>query len=115
MLFDCEENPKKALKTEWDISVNRSRMLEAFSIAEKHGFMKELLDDLLLASEIDQFGRRMEALHMLFAGMPYREITASTGFSSATIAWISKKTINKKGGYWLVMKSLYPHGYKYFD
>jgi uncharacterized protein YerC len=100
-------------KTKWDTVQNRKRLLESFTLAQKWGFMKEFLDDLLLESEIERWGKRIEALHMLFAGTPYRSLTKFTGLSPAVIARISKKTSNKTGGFWQLMEWVYPHGYKY--
>ncbi len=100
--------------TKWDTVPGR-KLLEVFSTAQEHGFMKEFLDDLLIESEFKQLSSRIEAVHLLLMGAPYTEIQKETGLSPKVIARISKKMDDKKGGLDLVMRKLYPRGYRYYE
>jgi uncharacterized protein YerC len=101
-------------RTKWD-SQGGERLLEAFSLAAKGGFIKELLDNLLSEKEFKRFSSRFQVLEQLFIGTPYSFISQTTHLSSKTIAAISKKTADKKGGYYRVMRDRYPRGFKYFE
>ena len=100
--------------TKWD-SIDGKRMIEAFSVAAKEGFTMELLNDLLSPKEYKRFVARFKALEELFMGTPYSYISESTNLSSKTIADISKKTADKQGGYYRVMRDHYPRGFRYFE
>jgi len=104
----------KTAPTKWD-SLAGQRLLESFSFAAKGGFMKEFLDDLLTEHEFKKLASKLFVLELLFAGTPYSYMNETYGLSSRTISAISKKTANKKGGYYRIMRSKYPYGYKYFD
>jgi uncharacterized protein YerC len=104
----------KVVRTKWDLQ-GGERLLEAFSLAAKGGFMKEFLDDLLSEKEFKRFVARLQTLEQIFMGTPYSYMTETNGLSSKTISAISKKTADKKGGYYRVMRERYPRGFKYFD
>jgi uncharacterized protein YerC len=102
------------VRTKWN-SQSGERLLEAFSFAAKGGFMKEFLDDLLSDTEFKKLAGKICVLEMLFMGTPYSYMSETYGLSTKTISAISKKTANKKGGYYRVMREKYPRGFKYFD
>ena len=102
----------KADKNRWDTMDGR-RLLEAFLVAGQNGFITEFLDDLLSEREYEQFASRINALHLIHMGTPYSHMTRSMRLSSKTVSKISKRFANERGGYWRVMKKLYPHGYRY--
>ena len=76
---------------------------------------KEFLEDLLSESEYKKLSAKLYVLEMLFMGTPYSYMKDTFGLSSKTISNISKKTANKKGGYYRVMRIKYPRGFRYFD
>jgi len=77
--------------------------------------MKEFLDDLLTEDEFKRFASKLSILEQLFAGTPYSYMCETEGLSSKTVSAISKKTANKDSGYYRVMRSKYPNGYRYFE
>jgi uncharacterized protein YerC len=100
--------------TKWN-SQSGERLLQSFSLAAKGGFMKEFLDDLLSDTEFKRLASKLFVLEMLFMGTPYSYMIETYGLSPKTISAISKKTANKKGGYYRVMMELYPRGFRYFE
>ena len=104
----------RARRTKWE-SLAGERLLESFSLAAKGGFMKEFLDDLLSDDEFKRFAAKLYVLENLFTGTPYSYMCETGGLSSKTIATISKKTADKKGGYYRLMRSRYPRGFRYFE
>ena len=101
-------------RTKWD-SLAGKRLLESFCLAEKGGFMKEFLDDLLSDDEFKKLASKLYVLEKLFMGTPYSYMCETEGLSPNTISAISKKTADKKGGYYRVMRSKYPNGFRYFE
>ena len=101
-------------RTKWD-SLAGERLLESFYMAAKGGFMKEFLDDLLSDEEFKKFASKLYILEQLFMGTPYSYMCETEGLSPKTISAISKKTADKKGGYYRVMRNRYPKGFRYSD
>jgi TrpR-related protein YerC/YecD len=66
--------------------------------------------DLMTEGEIEEFARRLKAAELLASKMPYSQITKETGFSSTTIARISKWLNDGTGGYQLMIDRLHHHG-----
>ncbi len=99
------------MATNWN-SINSQRLIKVISSFKYPDELRLLLDDLLTENEISEIIRRLEAATWLYACAPYEAITNITGLSSKTISKISKKMINKKGGYWLAIHKLYPRGYQ---
>ena len=104
----------KSERTKWD-SLAGVRLLESFSLAAKGDFMKEFLDDLLSDEEFKRFASKLYVLEQLFMGTPYSYMCETEGLSPKTISAISKKTADKKGGYYRVMRAKYPNGFRYFE
>lgn len=77
--------------------------------------MKEFLDDLLSEKEFKRFVGRLHVLEQLFRGTPYSYISQTSRLSPKIIAAISKKTADKRGGYYRVMRIQYPRGFKYSE
>ena len=86
-----------------------------FSFGRKRGFMKEFLGDLLSDAEFRRLSSKLNVLEQLFMGTPYSYICKTEGLSPNAISDISKKTADKKGGYYRVMRSRYPKGFRYFE
>jgi uncharacterized protein YerC len=104
----------KRERTRWD-SLAGQRLLESFCLAEKGGFMKEFLDDLLSGEEFKRFASKLYVLEQHFMGTPYSYMCETEKLSPNTISAISKKTADKNGGYYRVMRSKYPRGFRYFE
>jgi uncharacterized protein YerC len=101
-------------RTKWN-SQSGERLLEVFSLAAKGGFMKEFLDDLLSDTEFKKLAAKLYVLEQLFMGTPYSYMVETYSLSPKTISAISKKTANKKSGYYRVMRARYPRGFRYFE
>jgi len=91
----------KRERTRWDSLVGQ-RLLESFCLAEKGGFMKEFLDDLLSDEEFKRFASKLYVLEQLFMDTPYSYMCETEGLSPNTISAISKKTADKK---WRLLSS----------
>ena len=61
------------------------------------------------------FSSKLFVLEQLFMGTPYSHMCEINGLSPTTVSSISKKTANKNGGYYRVMRSKYPNGFRYFE
>ena len=83
-------------------------------VIQERGLLKLFLSDLFTEKEIIQFTRRFTGVYWLSLGMPYARIQETTGLSSTIIARLNKSLTNKRGGFWRVMKELYPHGAAHF-
>lgn len=62
--------------------------------------------DLCTLSELQEFSERFEVVKLVDEGVPYREIAARTGVSTATITRVAQWLKNGKGGYRLVLDRL---------
>ncbi|TSC85555.1 MAG: TrpR-like protein YerC/YecD [Parcubacteria group bacterium Gr01-1014_8] len=67
------------------------------------------LRDLLTKSELKEFAGRLKTAEMLSENIPYSDIKKATGFSSTTIARVSKWLQKGKGGYKTIIPRLH-HG-----
>lgn len=62
--------------------------------------------DLCTMGELQELSERFEVVKMVDAGVPYREIAAQTGVSTATITRVAQWLKNGEGGYRLVLDRL---------
>ena len=67
---------------------------------------RRFLRDLLTSGEIEEYARRLQTAEMLTNKVPYSSIKRATGFSSTTIARVSRWLHHGMGGYRLVLKRL---------
>ncbi len=65
------------------------------------------LRDLMTEGELEDFAKRLETARMLSAAIPYPSIQLVTGFSTTTIARVSKWLQTGGGGYNLVLNRLH--------
>ena len=72
--------------------------------------MRRFLRDLLTEGEIVEFGKRWQAACMLADGVPYLEIVAATGLSSATVARVQQWRLRGEGGYRRILERTH-HGH----
>ena len=68
--------------------------------------LKAFLRDLLTEEEIREFSLRFETARLLADEVPYSQIQAITGFSTTTIARVSKWMKQGSGGYKNVIERL---------
>jgi uncharacterized protein YerC len=101
-------------RTKWN-TVDGERLIRAFRLTRTPDMMRLFLDDLLTENEADLCIRRFQAADMLRIGTPYSFIRNSTGLSPNTIAQISKKMRDNRGGYSEILERLHPNGIRYFD
>lgn len=67
------------------------------------------LQDLLTEGEIREFAKRLETATMLLRKYSYADIQKKTGFSTTTIARVSKWLQKGEGGYATIIKRLHTH------
>ena len=82
------------------------RLVAALIAIKNESEAEALLRDLCTEGEIDELAKRRWTAEMLMAGVPYTEIEKKTGFSSTTVARVSKWLTGGKGGYYTVLSRL---------
>lgn len=71
--------------------------------------VKRFLRDLMTEGEIDDIAKRLETARLLQGNTPYPAIQAATGFSTTTIARVSKWLQQGEGGYRLILDRIHHH------
>lgn len=89
----------------WEDKENK-KFLQAILALETQDEAKRFLRDLLTQNEIEEFAKRLQAAEMLSAGVHYSAIEEKTGFSSTTVARVSKWLRKGEGGYKFMLKRL---------
>ena len=69
--------------------------------------MRDFLRDILTEKEIIETAKRLQAAEMLLQNIPYSVIEKETGFSSTTVARVSKWLNTGEGGYKKVIDKLH--------
>ena len=69
--------------------------------------MQRFLRDVLTEKEIKEFANRLKTARMLDNKEPYTTIQKATGFSSTTIARVSRWLQKGQGGYKMVLDRLH--------
>lgn len=90
----------------WNKPENRklvSAVLALKNTKEAGNFLR----DLLTKDEIDDFAKRLQTAELLTKNTPYTEIIKITGFSSTTVARVSKWLNNGQNGYKTVIARLH--------
>ncbi|MGH2456661.1 MAG: YerC/YecD family TrpR-related protein [Candidatus Limnocylindria bacterium] len=64
------------------------------------------LRDLCTIRELQEFGQRWQVARLLAQGIPYHDISARTGASSATISRVNQWRRYGRGGYELIIERL---------
>lgn len=93
----------------WDITQNK-RFIEAILALDSPDTARRFLRDLLTEEEITDFAKRLQVAEMLSQKIPYTTIVAKTGFSSTTIARVSKWLNDGTGGYKNILNKLHHPG-----
>lgn len=79
-------------------------LIEAVLALKNADEARAFLRDLLTEDEISDFAKRLQTARMLAEKKPYSEIQNATGFSSTTIARVSKWLHHGEGGYSTILK-----------
>ncbi|MHB0978332.1 MAG: YerC/YecD family TrpR-related protein [Minisyncoccota bacterium] len=89
----------------WNSPENK-KLVQAILSLESAGEAENFLRDLLTEGEIKEFSKRLQTAEMLSKGVHYSAIEEKTGFSSTTVARVSRWLKNGKGGYKGILKKL---------
>lgn len=95
----------------WD-TAETAQLVRALQSLKTAKETQSFLRDVLTEAEILDIARRLETARLLAEGTPYPMIQQKTGFSTATIARVSKWLKEGSGGYRLVLSRLHhrtPH------
>lgn len=92
----------------WESKENK-RLLQAILALETPDEAKRFLRDLMTEGELEEFAKRLKTAEMLTDKIPYSAIERETGFSSTTVARVSKWLNGKQGGYKSMINKLHHH------
>jgi TrpR-related protein YerC/YecD len=98
---------EKSKKFDWNTKEN-TQLVKAVLSLKSADEAKRFMRDLMTESEIEEFGKRLEAARLLSSDTQYSTIIERTGLSSTTIARISKWLKGSLGGYRLILARLSP-------
>ncbi len=99
---------EKDKEIDWTIEENKNLIEALLSISSREQ-MKRFLRDLMTEGEIIEFAKRFQTASMLSAKIPYSIIENETGFSSTTVARVSKWLSRGTGGYKEIISKLGEH------
>lgn len=91
---------------DWNNAENK-RFIGAILALEKPAEARRFLRDLMTKREIEDFAKRFETAELLSQNVPYTEIEKKTGFSSTTVARVSKWLNRGEGGYKAIIGKLH--------
>lgn len=87
----------------------KKTLIKAILALETTDEAKRFLRDLLTEKEIEEFSKRLLTAELLSQNVPYSQIEYQTGFSSTTIARVSKWLNSSENGYKQVIAKLHHH------
>ncbi len=90
----------------WQTTEN-SDLVEAFGTLRTKADIRDFLRDLMTQKEITEFAKRLQCARMLKDSIPYTNIQKTTGFSSTTVARVSKWLQEGTGGYTTVLTRMH--------
>ncbi len=90
----------------WNTPENKE-FIKAILALETADEVKRFLRDLMTEGEIEEFSKRLRTAQMLLNGSTYSSIEKETGFSSTTVARVSKWLNNGKNGYKDVLNKIH--------
>ncbi len=85
-------------------------LYKVFSKIDNPTDFRLFLEDLCTVREILDMADRLEGAHLLSIGLPYKDVSARTGLSSATISRISRCLQYGEGGYRRALEKLEEDG-----
>ncbi len=91
---------------DWNNKEN-TRLIKAILALETPDETRRFLRDLMTENEIEEFGKRLQTAGLLLENVPYSVIEEKTGFSSTTVARVSKWLNNGMGGYKSIINKLH--------
>ncbi|MEI6627250.1 MAG: YerC/YecD family TrpR-related protein [bacterium] len=87
----------------------KQNLIKAILALKTRDEAERFLRDLLTEGEIEEFSKRLQTAELLNQQVPYSQIEAITGFSSTTVARVSKWLNGKNQGYKTVINKLHHH------
>ena len=87
---------------DWKKPENKA-LIEAVLALKSPDEARRFLRDLLTEGEIEEFAKRLQTAALLSEKVPYSSIVRQTGFSSTTVARVSKWLHHGTGGYKTVL------------
>ena len=96
------------MEINWNTKENK-QLIEAILSLETIDEAKRFLRDLMTRGEIEEFAKRLKTAEMLSNKVPYSIIERETGFSSTTIARVSKWLNTGTGGYKDILSNIHHH------
>src|ERR1035437_3371757 len=92
----------------WKNKENK-QLVKAILALETCNEAELFLRDLMTEGEIEEFAKRLKTAEMLMNKIPYSVIEKDTGFSSTTVARVSKWLNGTQGGYKSMISKLHHH------
>lgn len=92
----------------WNTPKNQ-KLIKALLSLETKQEATDFLRDLMTENEIDEFAKRLYVAERLSENTPYSQIEKETGFSSTTIARVSKWLNSDLGGYKKILNKINHH------
>lgn len=92
----------------WKTKENQ-RLIDALLSLKDATQAERFLRDLMTEGEIEEFAKRLKTAEMLSQKIPYSVIERETGFSSTTVARVSKWLTSGCGGYKEIIKNMHQH------
>lgn len=93
---------------DWNTPKNK-QLIDAILSLKGREEARNFLRDLLTESEIQEFSGRLKTAEMLTENASYSDIKKATGFSSTTIARVSRWLKKGEGGYGTIINRLHHH------
>lgn len=87
-------------------SEQTARLFDAILSLETRDEAAAFFRDLCTRRELDEMSRRWQVVLMLAEGIPYRQIAAESGTSTATITRINQWLRHGRGGYAAALERL---------
>ncbi len=91
------------------INKENKKLLQAILALETPNEAKRFLRDLMTEGELEEFAKRLKTAEMLMEKVPYSVIENETGFSSTTVARVSKWLNTGEGGYKTILHKIHHH------
>ncbi len=95
----------------WKNKENK-RLVQAILTLETSEETERFLRDLMTEGEIEEFSKRLKTAEMLMNKISYSVIEKETGFSSTTVARVSKWLNSGGNGYKTIINKLHLHNFK---
>ena len=92
----------------WNTPENKE-LVRALLSLETADEARRFLRDLMTEGEIEEFAKRLKTAEMLSSGSTYSTIEKATGFSSTTVARVSKWLNDGNGGYKTILNKIHHH------